>query len=958
MRAAIIIGSCLVASIAVGGSYYVRITASEVQGLGTAATLNVGTSASNVVQLDGSGRLPAVDGSQLTGISATPSASTVPYAPASAGDWANPDPTEVSGALDTLAARMVDVEAVTTDPEVSSIADLTWSSGTQVPAYLGSGTASLLSVGSGALNLVQLDGDGKLPAVDGSALTGVTAAAGGVSYTPTTGGDWTDPDPTTASGALDTLASRVVAAESQAAPQFIVCPSGCEYSTVQSAVTAAAGTSPTDGQSAVIQVYPGTYSESVTLAPHIAIIGMGGESHNLPVISGKVTADYGSASGPYQMAVSLSRMRISSPAGDYGIDFTGSGAQALHLQDVAVYMGTTGKGIRVNNSGSQGGFTSIVYADNIIVHGAGANANAGMELSAGRVNFTGPARLYSPVYAPALAISGTGLAWQTAGNIAMDGSMTYSSSAASSFISVSGTVASGAIISQSAGTLVLGQVGGYSATPSQAAVVSRSGTGVCLYSLGQINGYGYLAPTTGGCSALTGNGLYAAFQGLDSELTALASTTSAANALPYFTGAGTASTTTLSSTGRDLIDDSTAADMRTTLGLGTAATSASGDFQAADGELSALAGLTSAADALPYFTGAGAAATTTLTSTARGLLDDATAADMRTTLGLGSAATLTAGTGASNIVQLDGSAKLPAVDGSALTGLPGGADPDVQVFTSDDTWTEPASASVVEVICIGGGGGGAGGPLNTASTGTVYGGGGGGGGGYARVVLPASTVGPTETVTIGQGGAGGAGVVHPSTGSGSNGTAGTASTFGSHVTAAGGAAGDAAGGTNGSSGSTAVAGGASVASDWSGGGGAGSSGTPANTGAMGVYGGAGGGEGGRFASGGSGAFSGFAGGAGGAVRNGTGAAAGTAGTTAANGTSFVAAGNGGSSSTYWLGGGGGGGGAGVYNTTNVPDGGDGGLYGGGGGGGGPGRLANSGTGGDGADGICIVVTYP
>ena len=36
---------------------------------GTAASLNVGTSASQVVQLDGSAKLPAVDGSQLTGIS-------------------------------------------------------------------------------------------------------------------------------------------------------------------------------------------------------------------------------------------------------------------------------------------------------------------------------------------------------------------------------------------------------------------------------------------------------------------------------------------------------------------------------------------------------------------------------------------------------------------------------------------------------------------------------------------------------------------------------------------------------------------------------------------------------------------------------------------------------------------------------------------------------------------------
>ncbi|RXG87647.1 hypothetical protein [Bradyrhizobium vignae] len=40
-------------------------------GLGTVATLNVGTGANNIVQLDGSSKLPAVDGSQLTGINFT-----------------------------------------------------------------------------------------------------------------------------------------------------------------------------------------------------------------------------------------------------------------------------------------------------------------------------------------------------------------------------------------------------------------------------------------------------------------------------------------------------------------------------------------------------------------------------------------------------------------------------------------------------------------------------------------------------------------------------------------------------------------------------------------------------------------------------------------------------------------------------------------------------------------------
>lgn len=59
-----------------------------------------------------------------------------------------------------------------------------------------------------------------------------------------------------------------------------------------------------------------------------------------------------------------------------------------------------------------------------------------------------------------------------------------------------------------------------------------------------------------------------------------------------------------------------------------------------------------------------------ITAAGKALLDDASAAAQRTTLGLGTAATLNAGSSAGNVVQLDGSARLPAVDGSQLTNLP------------------------------------------------------------------------------------------------------------------------------------------------------------------------------------------------------------------------------------------------------------------------------------------------
>ncbi|QIG69466.1 putative phage tail fiber protein [Rhizobium phage RHph_N3_13] len=196
--------------------------------------------------------------------------------------------------------------------------------------------------------------------------------------------------------------------------------------------------------------------------------------------------------------------------------------------------------------------------------------------------------------------------------------------------------------------------------------------------------------------ATVGAAVWLTYQALDAALTSIAGLTTSADKMIYTTAADTYAVTVLTAYARTLLDDADASTAlstlgvstfiktllddadavtaRGTLGLGTIATQASNnvtitggsvtgitdlavadggtgastaanartnlglvigtDVQAQDAELQAIAGLTSAADRLPYFTGSGTASLATFTAAGRALVDDADATAQRATLGL------------------------------------------------------------------------------------------------------------------------------------------------------------------------------------------------------------------------------------------------------------------------------------------------------------------------------------
>lgn len=198
----------------------------------------------------------------------------------------------------------------------------------------------------------------------------------------------------------------------------------------------------------------------------------------------------------------------------------------------------------------------------------------------------------------------------------------------------------------------------------------------------------------------------------DAELAALGGLTSAADKLPYFTGSGTAALADFTAFARTLVDDANAAAAATTLGLGTGdspqftavnighatdttltrvsagvaaiegsnillASGLGSITQAYDAELAALAGLTSAADKVPYFTGAGTAAVADFTASGRAMVGTASAAAQT--------ALLSAFTGDSGSGGVKGLVPAPAAGDAAAA----------KFLSAGGSWSAPAGAGDV-----------------------------------------------------------------------------------------------------------------------------------------------------------------------------------------------------------------------------------------------------------------------
>lgn len=204
--------------------------------------------------------------------------------------------------------------------------------------------------------------------------------------------------------------------------------------------------------------------------------------------------------------------------------------------------------------------------------------------------------------------------------------------------------------------------------------------------------YKAIATSTNAVPSISPASWVKAFAESSASLEALKAVTPAADRVPYFTNGTTAAVTPLTAFARTLLDDTTAAAARTTLGA-----------QEADATLTAIAGAATGINILHYFTGTDTVGTTTLTAFGRSLIDDADATAARTTLGLGSLALQNSNSVSITGGTIAGITDLSIADGGTGSSTAAGARTNLGLGTAalSDAQTSTLDATAGRLLAMG-----------------------------------------------------------------------------------------------------------------------------------------------------------------------------------------------------------------------------------------------------------------
>ena len=477
-------------------------------------------------------------------------------------------------------------------PQIREKIGIAWTSGSQVPVLISSSQLEMLSIGTSPNNLLQLDSLGRLPSVDGSQLTnlpsmgaqgapGPQGAQGSIGSTGTQGVTG-DPGAQGSTGAQGATGSQGV----QGSQGSMLTASN---STPSAIGTASAGTSAEyaradhthQGQiAALLDRYEELSNQTFTENAH------GGTAAASPTRDIQTAIDATPAGPACQVIVgpgSYAGSGVTIPSGRNNISIVGPMPQDFGGTIASLSSGRT---FTVGNNVTRARIIGLQIEGLTTVSTTGTGVHRfercqlGGGLSIGAISST--------IYFVGCEVGAVTVAAGFTGTILFDRCLftsTFTNSTSNPL------------------RVLMSDSAGLASAPTSTAILN-----------GRFQ-------TTDGNTLYYSNGALL----LKTPLTVINALTPAADRLPYFTGAGSAALATFTTFGRSLVDDADAATARTTLGLGTAATQAATAFQPADATLTAIAGLTTSANKLPYFTGTDTATVTDLTSAGRLLISVASA---------------------------------------------------------------------------------------------------------------------------------------------------------------------------------------------------------------------------------------------------------------------------------------------------------------------------------------------